>query len=171
MPDERQEPTRPTSKGKYTLFADYFQFYIQDEDSKGDLSDAWTDQAVADLVALAPGTVGVGTVRNMDVPVEVEFLAQEPPLSLDAWDHVVECDIALPSGKLVVAGCTDYFPDAARLSATPGHYRARLLYGGLGTLSEDGLRGDDHYRIELWQGPPTGLKVLKRDATPNRRPQ
>lgn len=155
---------------RYTLFADYFQFYVQDEDAKGDLSDAWTDQAVADLIALAPGTIGVGTVRNMDVPVEVEFLASEPELALNSWDHVVDCDIDIPSGKLVVAGCTDYFPDAARIQTAPGHYRARVLYCGLGTLSEDGLRGDDRYRIELWAGPPAGLQVLKRDATPNRRP-
>lgn len=32
---------------KFKLFADYFQFYIQDEDADGNLSDSWNDEAVA----------------------------------------------------------------------------------------------------------------------------
>jgi len=146
----------------YRLFADYFQFYLQDERAKGDLSDAWTEQAVADLLALAPGTIGVGTVRNMEVPVQVEIAAAVPPIRLDGWDHAVECDIEVPSGRLVIAGCTDYFPDAARIPVEPGHYRARIRYGGFDTLSEDGLQGDDRYDIVLWKAPPGQPRVLKR---------
>jgi hypothetical protein len=66
------------SSYRYILFADYFQFYLQDEKVDGNLSDAWTEQAVQDLLAIAPGTIGVGTVRNMDVPVEVELLQSTP---------------------------------------------------------------------------------------------
>lgn len=57
-----------------TLFADYQQFYIQDEKADGDLSEAWNDAAVERLVAVAPGTVGIGTVRNVDVPVTISVL-------------------------------------------------------------------------------------------------
>lgn len=39
---------------KLTLFADCFQFYIQDENVDGNLSDAWTDDAVERLLAVAP---------------------------------------------------------------------------------------------------------------------
>jgi len=63
---------------KLSLFADYFQFYIQDETVTGDLSDAWNEEAVGRLLAIAPGTIGVGTVRNMDVPVVVEIHDHEP---------------------------------------------------------------------------------------------
>ena len=66
------------SSYRYNLFADYFQFYLQDEKVNGDLSDAWSEEAVKNLLAIAPGTISVGTVRNMDVPVEVEVLASEP---------------------------------------------------------------------------------------------
>ncbi len=146
----------------YRLFADYFQFYLQDEAANGDLSDAWTDQAVADLVALAPGTIGVGTVRNMEVPVKVEIAAAPPPFQSSAWDHIVECDIDVPSGRIVIAGCTDYFPKAARIPVEPGHYRVRIYYGGFDTLSEDGLDGDDRYEVILWKAQAEGLRVLKR---------
>jgi hypothetical protein len=39
------------SRYKLTLFADYHQFYIQDETADGNLSDAWTDEAVERLLA------------------------------------------------------------------------------------------------------------------------
>jgi hypothetical protein len=146
----------------YTLFADYFQFYLQDEGADGNLGDAWTDTAVNDLLALAPGTIGVGTVRNMDVPVEIEVLNGPPQNDLAQWDHVMECGIDVPSGRLVIAGCTDYFPDAARLNIALGTYRARIYYGDLDSLSEDGLTGDDHYRIVLWPSSDLTRNVIKR---------
>lgn len=97
------------SRYELTLFADYHQFYIQDEDVDGNLSDAWTDEAVERLLAVAPGTVGIGTVRNVDVPVTIAVLEREPALDADKFDQVVECSIVVKSGAVVVAGCTDYF--------------------------------------------------------------
>ena len=94
------------------LFADYFQFYIQDEAAKGDLSQAWNEEATDRLLALAPGTVGIGTVRNMDVPVTVDILTHAPEDDFSAWDHVVEAGLDVASGRIVIAGCTDYVPDA-----------------------------------------------------------
>ena len=58
-------------KKKLELSADYHQFYLQDEEASGDLSDSWSKEAVERLLAIAPGTVGVGTVREDDVPVEI----------------------------------------------------------------------------------------------------
>lgn len=146
---------------KYTLFADYYQFYLQDENAEGDLSNNWTEQAVDNLLALAPGTIGVGTVRNMDVPVEVEIRDSEPPCDFEEWDHVTECSIEVPSGKIVIAGCTDYFPDAARIVVRPGNYRARIYYGNLDSLSWNRPEGDDYYKVILWPSGDTGVRVLK----------
>ena len=147
------------------LFADYFQFYLQDESAEGDLSDSWTEEATNRLLAVALGTIGVGTVRNMDVPVTVEVLEVEPPLDLLEWDHMTECSIQINSGSLVVAGCTDYFPEAMRISVTPGTYAARISYGALESLSVDGLDGNDHYRVQIWPGIATSPKVIKQRAT------
>src|SRR5262245_31348180 len=137
----------------YELFADYYQFYLQDEKAEGDLSDSWTKEATDNLLALAPGTIGVGTARNMDVPVTVQILDAAPTdKNFFEWDQVNECSIEAPSGSIVIAGCTDYFPDAARIPVEPGTYRARIYYGKLDALSEDGLEGNDHYKIVLWPG-------------------
>ena len=145
-----------------SLFADYFQFYIQDEAATGDLSQAWNEEATDLLLAQAPGTVGVGTVRNTDVPVTVNILEHEPDDDSSEWDHVVEASLDVASGRIVIAGCTDYFPDAMRIEVVPGTYRVRVSFGALDTLSEDGLSGNDHYRLQLWLATATAVRILKR---------
>jgi hypothetical protein len=103
----------------FELFADYFQFYLQDETAVGDLSDAWTAEAQASRIAVAPGTVGIGAARTMVVPVILEVLSSQPNYSPDE-DHIAEAGLTMRSGALVVAGCTDFFPGAARVSLAPG---------------------------------------------------
>ncbi|QPF87667.1 hypothetical protein IC762_15830 [Bradyrhizobium genosp. L] len=151
-----------------SLFADYFQFYIQDELADDvDLSRAWTEEATDRLLAVAPGIIGIGTVRNMHVPVSVQILEHEPADDFSEWDHVVQTSLDIASGSIVIAGCTDYFPDAMRIEVAAGTYRTRVSYGALETLSEDGLEGNDHYRVQLWPGPSTTVRILKqRTVTP-----
>lgn len=163
LPDCRTDTEKTMAQYKYELFADYFQFYLQDENVDGDLSDSWTKEAVDNLLALAPGTIGIGTVRNMTVPVTVEIL-DDPPGKDDfsTWGQVNECSIEVGSGRIVIAGCTDYFPEAARISVMPGMYRARIYYGNLEALSDDGLEEEDHYRITLWPADYAEPKYLKR---------
>jgi hypothetical protein len=88
----------------FRLFADFFQFYVQDESAEGNLSDSWTEEAIKRRLAVAPGTVGIGIVRNMEVPVSLEILQVAPPLNLNASQHVVECSLAVKSTNLVIAG-------------------------------------------------------------------
>jgi hypothetical protein len=147
---------------KFNLFADYFQIYIQDEKSDWDLSQSWTEQSVRDLIAVAPGTVGIGTVRNMTVPVVVEIHDSKPKEDESNWQHITECAITIPSGSLVIAGCSDYFPDAPRIKVKPDTYRVRVYYNGLDSISDDGLDGNDFYKITLWRGKPIEPKVIKR---------
>lgn len=155
---------------EFKLFADYHQFYLQDESAVGDLSESWTQEATDRLLAVAAGTIGVGTARQMTVPVVVEVFDTEPNEDATAWDQVNECTLDVQSGRIVIAGCTDYFPDAARIEVLPGSYRARLYYGKLDALSDDGLDGDDHYRVVLWRAAPGPLRVLKQRANPSSRP-
>jgi len=145
-----------------SLFADCFQFYIQDEAATGDLSQAWNEEATDRLLAIAPGTVGIGTARNTDVPVTVDILEHEPEDDFSQWDHVVEAGLDVASGRIVIAGCTDYFPDAMRIEVPPGTYRVRISYGALDTLTKHGLNGDDRYRLQLWLATSTAVRILKR---------
>jgi hypothetical protein len=149
---------------EFTLFADYFQFYIQDESAEADLSAAWTEEAVERMLAVEAGVVGIGTARNMHVPVSVEVLDAAPPPDLARWEHVVDCTLVTRGAKLAIAGCTDYLPDAARIAVAPGTYRVRASYAGLDTLSDDGLEGQDRYRLQLWPAPAIGVTVVKQRA-------
>lgn len=135
---------------KLELFADYFQFYLQDETVTGDLSDSWNEEAISRLLAITDGTIGVGTVRNAEVPVEIVIADRETNEDLTEWDKVNECSISIPSGKIIIAGCMDYLPDAKRIDVPKGIYRARIYYGKLNKISEDGLEGEDNYKIVLW---------------------
>jgi len=149
----------------FSLFADYYQFYLQDEPARGDLSDAWNDdEAVSRMLAVAPGVVGIGTARNTFVPVSINVLDEEPTAEFTSWEQVAECTLLVQSGRVVVAGCTEYFPDAPRINVAPGTYRVRACYAGLGTVSKDGLEGNDSYHVYLWRAPAILPRVLKPRA-------
>jgi hypothetical protein len=149
----------------YNIFADYHQFYLQDEPTPGGLNDLWTREAYERMFAAEPGVVVIGTVRDRAVPVEVEIRDAPSEESLENWDHVVDGGIGIPSGIIVVAGCTEFFPSAARISVRPGNYRLRAFYGGFATVSENRFEGQDHYKVSLWPGEPIEPIVLKARHT------
>lgn len=148
---------------QYEIFADYNQFYLQDDNqSFGDLSEAWTQVATDRLLAVAPHVIGIGTVRNMTVPVSVHVGESQPKISPDEWDHITTASLQVDTGRIVVAGCTDYYPDAARIEVTPGTYEVVICYSKLSSLSEDGLDGEDSYHVYLFLGREIEPAILKR---------
>jgi hypothetical protein len=147
------------------LPADYFQIYLRD-DAHPDLPDDYTDEALSRRLMAGPNAVILHTVRNMTVPIRVEWHDQRPGPALDAFQHVVETRFDCPSGRLVLAGLTDYDLTAPRLSVKAGRLGMRANFSGLDTLSEDGLEGDDRYVVQLWPGGEReGVRVLKAGAS------
>jgi hypothetical protein len=139
------------------LFADYFHFYLQDEEADGDLSESWDKHTPTIKVAVVPGTIGVVTARNTEVPVSVSILEKAPEVGdLTGWDHVAKASIDVPSGTLIIAGPTDYLPDAMHITVVPGAYRARIYYGGLDT------RRKDYYHVLLWPQAYSLITVIKQ---------
>jgi hypothetical protein len=117
-------------------------------------------EARARHLGVARGTLCIMTARYVEVPVAVEIRASPPPDDFAPWDHVVEASLDVPSGCIAVHGPTDYFPEAPRIPIEPGTYRARMYFGGICTVSVDGLDGEDHYRVALWPAPTEAPKVL-----------
>ncbi|MGY5615417.1 hypothetical protein [Vibrio brasiliensis] len=147
------------------IFADYNQVYLHDETIESDLSVAWDDQAYEKLIVVDHGCIEISTARNMDVPVEIVVSDEKPDIDKKSWEHIVYCGITLASGLLVVRGPSDYLPDATRVKLKPGNYAAYVLYKGLTTLSEDGLEGDDYYKIILWPSDDAvDVTVLKNSG-------
>src|SRR5690349_20834568 len=101
------------------LSAECQQFYIQDEYAERNLD--WDEESSRDRLALAPGTINVGTISDGVLPVELEISPSPPSLDLDLWDRVIECGISLPSGRVILGGCFDEPEKSARLHVCPGH--------------------------------------------------
>ncbi|WP_333775913.1 hypothetical protein [Streptomyces sp. IBSBF 3136] len=157
-----------TTTTELTLFADYFQIRVADADSDGDLSDAWTDQAVADHLAVAQDALGIGTVVNVDVSVTVVVLPQEPSDDSSEFDHVVEAGLDVSSGRLMVLGCTDYAPDAATFEVAAGWNRVRVSRSNLARAAQAGVDSDESpettekIRIQVWAAPESPATITKR---------
>ena len=144
------------------IFADYNQVLLHDEAIEDDVSESWDEKAYKQMVDVSNGVVSLATARNLDVPIEVVVCDIEPSEDTGSWDHVVQCGINLPTGRLIVRGVSDYLPDTKRIELKPGQYSVWLLYGELNTLSDDGLEGNDHYKVLLWpSSTPLTLEVLK----------
>lgn len=147
------------------IFADYFQFYLQDEAVDEDWGTFWTDETVERMLAVGDCSVGIATARNMNVPVVLSVHDTVPEADFGEWELVNECSFRVRSGQVMLIGCTEGVPqERARFSLIPGSYRLRVSYVGLDTLSEDGLDGDDFYRLQVWPAPLGETRTLKEQA-------
>jgi hypothetical protein len=159
-----------TTTTELTLFADYFQIHVSDADSDGDLSEAWTDQAVADHLAVAQDALGIGTVVNVNVSVTVVVLPQEPSDDSSEFDHVVEASLDVSSGRLMVQGCTDHTPDAATFEVASGWNRVRVSRSNLAPAAQADVDSDESpettekIRIQVWAAPESPATITKRWA-------
>lgn len=151
---------------RYEIFADYHQFYLEDEQAMPSLLNPeatrpeWTEKTVANLLAVSPGCVAIGTARAMTVPVTVEIHDAVPKEAFDDWDHITEASLDITSGRVSIG-----FHEPECFDLPSGIHRLRVYYGGLDSLDEMGLEGDDHYRIVIWQGKAIAPRVLKRWKT------
>jgi hypothetical protein len=150
------------ARHQLTVNADYHQLYVLDSGAPLDASgraDFWTHEALARLLALGPGILGVSTGSYV-VPLVLQVDAAAPREDFAAWDHVVDADLPLPSGKLIVHGCTQPREEGLHVAVAPGRYIARVCYGKLDSVVDE--EGDDHYAVFLWPGARSGAAVVKR---------
>lgn len=153
----------------FTVFADYFQFVVMDETSEDDFSEIWSEEDLYRMLAVGRSAVCPGTLRNVDVEVELHVAEQAPDISLDAFDHAAEASLNVTSGVLVVMGCTGYLPDAPRIEVAPGCYHLLFLVAGVATITKEWEPAQDKYIVYLWPGPSREARLLKHwraDAQP-----
>ncbi|MEU1397463.1 hypothetical protein ABZ403_15565 [Micromonospora zamorensis] len=150
------------------LFADYYQIHLLDDGSVTDLGDAWTEEAVLDNLAVDTDAMAVGTTVNVNVAVTVEVLEAAPEDDSAEFDHVVEGSLHVLSGRLVVMGCTDYEPEAARFGVVAGSVRVRAARSNLIEAKRLGIDSDDdpstmeRLRVQVWPAPHSEPVVIKR---------
>ncbi|MEV4493295.1 hypothetical protein AB0K04_24665 [Micromonospora coxensis] len=150
------------------IFADYHQIHLSDEGSTGDLSEAWTEQAAVDRLAVVDDAIAIGTSVNVTVAVRVEVLDAPPADDLVNYEHVVEASMQVRSGRIVIMGCTDYEPDATRIRVPSGPVRVRAASSNLGEAERSGISSDEspqtmeRLRVQVWPAPAGQAVVLRR---------
>ena len=149
---------------EFELFADYFQIYLRDVESKDDTSEIWSEEALSSKLGIMPNTLAVGTFRNVDVLLAVEVYDTKPDITLEEWDHIAIGYFTITSGKCAVFGCTDYFPDARKIDIKPGHYSVYSLAKGLDTITDESQDADDFYEVLLWPSSEEEFRSLKAYA-------
>jgi hypothetical protein len=143
------------------VFADYNCFMVQDETARFEPDRAWTKALITDMIAAREGVIGVGTARRMTVPVILDVRSEAPDDNFDGWDHVTEAGLHVESGKVIVS-MLDYGDAIPRTDVPTGDYTARVYASGFGTISSDGIHGDDLYHVVLWPGEVREPQVLAR---------
>jgi len=138
------------NKQEFQIFANYHQFYLEDENSPRNTRDIWNEKTVGQMLAVEKGLVAVGTARNLTVPVTIEIHDSEPDLELENYSRANECSLNVTVDKIIISGCTDYLPNAKRIKIESGFYRVRVLYGNLKSVIEE-WEGEDFYVLQLWK--------------------
>lgn len=132
------------------LLASYRQFQVFDEGSETNLGDFWTEAASEKGIVTADDALGIVTDTEFDVQVLVEVAQEEPPGEAAASGHVVEGDLRVPSGRVVVMGATDYLPDATRFDVRPGWHRVRAARLPSDPAIEEELDVEERIRLSIW---------------------
>jgi uncharacterized protein YqjF (DUF2071 family) len=149
----------------FQLAADHYQWYLEDANAAVETAakpDFWDAAAMRDAMANARDMVSFGTVRWGNVVVSIGVREEAPQDDVASWDHVVDAAIEVPSGTLVVAGCTEPRENAERIQLAPGVYNLRAYYGNLDIDDTDSAEGDDFYNVTLWPGEWREREVIKR---------
>ncbi|MFD0375037.1 hypothetical protein [Streptomyces sp. NPDC127112] len=154
------------------LFADYHQIHVMDEESEGDFGDVWTEQTILDGLGITDGALAIGTAVNVTVAVSVHVLAEQPDDDRDDFDHVIEASLHLASGRLVVMGCSDYLPDAARFDMPADWIRVRASRRNLAAAVEADIDSSEspetteQLRLQAWPALFSPPRIIKRWVQP-----
>lgn len=140
------------SKLEFEIYADYNQFYLECESSLHQTDLVWDAENIAfnRMLGVGEKLIAIGTARYRTVPVTIEFHDSSPNLELEKYSRVNEASLEVTSNKLILSGCTEYLPDAARIDVEPANYRVRILYGNAEIVTDED-EGDDFYFLQLWK--------------------
>lgn len=153
---------------KFSIFADYFQIYIETEATlDGEHGIIWSQKELDELIQVKKGGFVMGTVRDMTVPFHVSIFSTKPDIDYSNWEQINESYIEIQGGKLFIGAMLE---ETKEIRLEDGTYQFYALYKNLNTISIDGLEGDDEYYLYLWKvdkAPiPLVVRALKQRELP-----
>lgn len=104
------------------------------------------------MVAMGNHAISLGTLRNVDVEVEIHVVDALSSVRLAGYDHIAEGSFASPTGSLAVMGCTDFLPDAYRVELPAGSYQFIYLVRGVDSITDEWSPASDVYILYLAPG-------------------
>lgn len=150
-------------KHTYKVPADYYQFYVFDSGREPFAAKySWDEEDSRRMLIVEPGLLGIGTARNFAVHVSIEVVPKRPEIHWKTANRVVETFIDVPTGRLVIAGCTESEKQYRYISVPSSGYRALVVYENLESAWLFGLLRRDRYRLVLWPGHECETKVIKQ---------
>ena len=151
-------------KHELLLHVDHGQFYLADVNYDSDTSAIWEAHALEELVATLPDIIAVSTMRLYgDIKVSVEIHVQSLLYTLEPWDHVVKCSLAVGSNAVMVFAPETSYSEAPSLPIEPGIYTVLIFYENMAQITDEtALTGNDTYHLLLWPGDAQEVQVLKQ---------
>ena len=104
----------------FSVFADYNQFFLLDDIVQPPYPDVIPQSAIEQRFQIIPHLIAVYTSDATTVSVKVKICEVEPKPNLESWSHIVRCPLEVPSGRMTLAGCTDYLPSCPRIEVPSG---------------------------------------------------
>ena len=125
-------------------------FSLFDDDVQAADPVVWELLPEDQLFVVGDRIVSVRARHDASVRVLVDVRESAPEANEPNQLLVGECSLDVPSGRIVIAGSQDYYPDAARIPVRPALYRVRIYAGSLDTVYGGLRKTQDHYRVVLW---------------------
>ncbi|MDP6502158.1 MAG: hypothetical protein QF886_01025 [Planctomycetota bacterium] len=171
------------------------QFAVTDSDAAGEPGDFGSESALSSRVVVSDcqTELTVLTARyGRYAKVLIDILDSEPSSDDSVWDHVVECNLNVPSGTIALwttSGDTVFSAatresEHAEISVEPALYRARIHFGNLAIMhkrlaetghessplyyggetipSDEELDEMDYYHLMLWPVAMWAINILKQ---------
>ncbi len=160
----------PDAKNEYSLDSLKFrtshsQFHIYDREFlERDFPEIfWSDTSFKRKLSYYKGVIGVHmfSYGSAGANVVLEIRDKEnKDFEMDKYDHIVEADLGIESGKLIITPCL-YFDAIIEKKLYPSNYRVRVYTSEINEQALE-IEADEKYKIEIWPDEKKGPILLKK---------